>query len=203
MGIAYKILVGKPEGERPFGRLSRIWKVNIRIYLTETGWEIVDWMHLAQDRYQWWALVNTVMNLRVPWKARNFLTSAVTMGFSRRTRSMDGSLYSDRIRGFSTLLLKGLGGRRVKMIIHLHCWRYLECCVWSTASTLISLHGHTDKFTFIQLHSCNGTLLKWPDLGTLYIKIALFVSYLFIDVVSVKWLVRRIFNGAVSATEII
>jgi hypothetical protein len=43
--------------------------------LKETGWEGVDWMHVAQDRDQWRAIANTIMNLRVPLKARNFLTS--------------------------------------------------------------------------------------------------------------------------------
>jgi hypothetical protein len=60
---AYRILVGKPEGRRPLGRPRRRWVDNIKIDLRETG---VDWVHLAQDRDQWRALVNTVMNLRVP-----------------------------------------------------------------------------------------------------------------------------------------
>jgi hypothetical protein len=51
----------------------------------EIGWEGVDWIHLAQDRDQWQVTVNTVMKLRVPLKARNFLTSWVTISFSRRT----------------------------------------------------------------------------------------------------------------------
>jgi hypothetical protein len=46
----------------------------------------VDWMHLAQDRYQWWAPVKTEMNLRVAWKVSNFLTNWVTISFSRRTQ---------------------------------------------------------------------------------------------------------------------
>jgi hypothetical protein len=49
------------------------------------GWDGVEWMHLAQNRDQWRALVNTEMNLRVPWKAGNFLTRIATVSFSRRT----------------------------------------------------------------------------------------------------------------------
>jgi hypothetical protein len=63
----YKILVGKPEGERPIGRPTRRLEDNIkkRIF-REISWEGVDWMHLAQDRVQWRVPVNRViMNLRV------------------------------------------------------------------------------------------------------------------------------------------
>jgi hypothetical protein len=65
MRNANKILVGKPEGRRPLGRLRRRWEDNIRIDLWEIGWEGVDRMHLVQDRDQWRAAVNTVMKLRV------------------------------------------------------------------------------------------------------------------------------------------
>jgi hypothetical protein len=60
------ISVGKPEGKRPPGRPRRRWKINFRMDLTETGLEGADWMHLAEDRGQWWATVIRVMNLRVP-----------------------------------------------------------------------------------------------------------------------------------------
>jgi hypothetical protein len=65
---AYRILVGKPEGKRPFGRPRRRWVDNIKIDLKRDriGCDGVDWIDLAQDRDQWRALVNTVMNLRVP-----------------------------------------------------------------------------------------------------------------------------------------
>jgi hypothetical protein len=63
---AYRILVGKPEGKRPLGRPRRRWVDNIKIDLRETGWDGVGWINLAQDWDQWRALVNTVMNLRVP-----------------------------------------------------------------------------------------------------------------------------------------
>jgi hypothetical protein len=57
--------VGKPEGKRPLGRPRRRWAHNIKIDLREIGWNGMDWFDLAQDRDQWSALVNTVMNLRV------------------------------------------------------------------------------------------------------------------------------------------
>jgi hypothetical protein len=52
--------------KRSLGRFRRSWEDNIRIDLKEIDWEGVDWMHPAQDRYQWRAVVNAVMNLRVP-----------------------------------------------------------------------------------------------------------------------------------------
>jgi len=60
-----RVLVGKPEGKRPLGRPRHRWEDNIKMYLCEVG-RGGDWMQLAQDRDRWWALVNTVMNLRVP-----------------------------------------------------------------------------------------------------------------------------------------
>jgi hypothetical protein len=63
---AYRILVGKPGGKGPLGRPRRRWVDSINMDLREIGWDGVDWIHLAQDRDQSRALVNTVMNLRVP-----------------------------------------------------------------------------------------------------------------------------------------
>jgi hypothetical protein len=62
----YRLLVGKPEGKRPLGRPRRRCIDNIKMDLLEIGLSIVDWIGLTQDRYSWRALVNTVMNLRVP-----------------------------------------------------------------------------------------------------------------------------------------
>jgi hypothetical protein len=61
-----RLLVRKPEGKRPLGIPRRRWKDNIKMDLLEMGVNFVDWIGLAQDRYRWRALVNAVMNLRVP-----------------------------------------------------------------------------------------------------------------------------------------
>jgi hypothetical protein len=63
---AYRALVGKPEGRRPLGRPRRRWEDNIKMDLREDGWEGMDWINLGQDRDRWRALVNAVMNFRVP-----------------------------------------------------------------------------------------------------------------------------------------
>ena len=62
----YKFLVGKPEGKRPLERSRRGWEDNIKMDLEEVGCGGMDWIELAQDRDCWRALVNVVMNLRVP-----------------------------------------------------------------------------------------------------------------------------------------
>jgi hypothetical protein len=63
---AYRLLVGKPEGKRPLGRPRRRWVDNIRMDVGEVGWDDVDWIGLAKDRNRWRAVVNSVLNLRVP-----------------------------------------------------------------------------------------------------------------------------------------
>jgi hypothetical protein len=62
----YRILVGRTEGRRPLARPKRRWEDNNKMYLQEVGWGNMDWIDMAQDRDRWWALVNAVMNLRVP-----------------------------------------------------------------------------------------------------------------------------------------
>ena len=62
----YRVLVGKPGGTRPLGRHRCRWEDNIKMDLQEVGCGGVDWIELAQDRDRWRALVNVVMNLRVP-----------------------------------------------------------------------------------------------------------------------------------------
>jgi hypothetical protein len=63
---AYRVLVGRPEDKRPLERPRRRWEDNIKMDLGEIGIDGANWIQLAQDRVQWLALVNTVMNLRVP-----------------------------------------------------------------------------------------------------------------------------------------
>jgi len=62
----HRVLVGKPEGKRPFGRPRRRWGDNIKMDLREVGVGRRDWMGLAQDRDRWGALVGTVRDFRVP-----------------------------------------------------------------------------------------------------------------------------------------
>jgi hypothetical protein len=87
---AYSISVGKPEGKRPLGRPRRRQVDTIKMDLRVIGWGGMDWIYLAQDRDQWRALENTVMNLQVPKNVGKFLSSYATGGFSRR-----GQLYID------------------------------------------------------------------------------------------------------------
>ena len=67
--------MGKAEGKGPLGRPRRRWKDSIKMDLQEVGCEGMDWIDLTQDGDRWRALVNAVMNLRVPLNAGNFFTS--------------------------------------------------------------------------------------------------------------------------------
>jgi hypothetical protein len=66
----YKVLVGKPEENRPLRRPRRKWEDWIKLDLGEIGWDVVDWIQLAQNRDRWLAVVSVVMNLQVltPWR---------------------------------------------------------------------------------------------------------------------------------------
>jgi len=71
----YRVLVGKHEGNRPLGRTRHRWEENITMNLQEVEYKGMDWIDLAEDRDRWQALINAVMNLRVPTNVGNFLTS--------------------------------------------------------------------------------------------------------------------------------
>jgi hypothetical protein len=62
----YRVLVGRPEGKRPLGKSRRWWEDNIKMDLREIGTNGVNYIQLPQDRVQWRAFVNMVMNLQVP-----------------------------------------------------------------------------------------------------------------------------------------
>jgi hypothetical protein len=63
---AYRLFVGKPDGKRPLGRPRYKWEDNIKMHLVVVGFGGVDWSGVVQDRDGWIALVNAVINLRVP-----------------------------------------------------------------------------------------------------------------------------------------
>jgi predicted small integral membrane protein len=71
----YRVLMGKSEGKTPLKRFKHRWEDNIKMDLRQIGWCVVDWINLAQDRNQWWALVNTVINLRDSLHFGNFFSS--------------------------------------------------------------------------------------------------------------------------------
>jgi len=77
--------VGKPEGKRPLGRPRRRWEDNIKMDLQEVGGGCEYWMELVENRDRWWALVSTVMNLRVPKMRGISWLAAGPVSFSRRT----------------------------------------------------------------------------------------------------------------------
>jgi hypothetical protein len=70
---SYRVLVGKSEGKRLLGDPGCRWEYDSEMEIKEIRWEDVDWIHLAQDRVQWWGLVNVVVNLHVPCNVEGFL----------------------------------------------------------------------------------------------------------------------------------
>ena len=80
-----QVLVGKPDGKRPQGRPRCRWEANIKMDLQEMGRGVMDRIDLAQDRVRWWALVNMVINLCVPYNAGNFVTDWGPVSFSGRS----------------------------------------------------------------------------------------------------------------------
>jgi hypothetical protein len=89
--IAYRLLVGKPEGKRPLERPRRRWVDNIRMDLGEVGWSDVDWTGLAQNRNRRRALVNSVLNLRVPKNAGKLSSGLTSSGLCAAERDRHSS----------------------------------------------------------------------------------------------------------------
>jgi hypothetical protein len=83
---AYRILVGKPEEKRPLGRPRHRWVDSIKMNLRDVIWDAVDGINMAQNRNQWRALVNTILNLWVILNAGEFLSGCTIGGSSRRAQ---------------------------------------------------------------------------------------------------------------------
>jgi hypothetical protein len=81
-GGVHRVLVGRPESKRPLGRPRHRWDDNIKMDLRKIWISGVNWIQLAQDRVQWQAFVNTVMNLQVHKESGMYLTSWMTISFS-------------------------------------------------------------------------------------------------------------------------
>jgi hypothetical protein len=104
---AYSVWVGMPEGKRPLGRARRRWVDNIKMDFRETQWDGIDWIDLAQNRNRWRALVNTVMNLRVPYNGGKFPSGCTIYSFSRRAQLHECvSEYFKEFRGYIYKVLK-------------------------------------------------------------------------------------------------
>jgi hypothetical protein len=90
----YKVLVGKPEGKRPLGRPGSRWECGVKVHRREMGWEGVGWVHLAQDRDRWRAVMNAVMNLWVLVPRRQFYNVKVTFeGLFAAACGLHGVIY--------------------------------------------------------------------------------------------------------------
>ena len=88
---AYRVLVEQPKGKTPLGRPSCRWEKNIKMVLQEIGWGVdVDWIVLAQVRDELWTLVNSVVNLGVPYNSGNSWTTALLLLFHEELFSIDG-----------------------------------------------------------------------------------------------------------------
>jgi hypothetical protein len=91
---AYRALVGKPEIKRLVGRPRRELEDNIKMGIRKIWWDSMDWVHLAQDRDQWRALVNSIMNFQVTQNVVKFLNGRATVGFSKtQLHGVYGAIY--------------------------------------------------------------------------------------------------------------
>ena len=115
----HRVLVGKPEGKRSLGRPRRRWEDNIKMDIREMRGG-GDWMQLAQDRDRWRALVNTMMNFRVPESAGNFLTSCRTSQLIKKALLHGVSKFRS---GYSVLLSCSV----YCLCVNLYCTTAIGC----------------------------------------------------------------------------
>ncbi|KAJ4427890.1 hypothetical protein ANN_23898 [Periplaneta americana] len=112
---AYRVLVGRPEGKRPLGKLRSRWEDNIKMDLREVGYDDREWINLAQDRDQWRAYVRAAMNLRVPSKPNLIIHLDYTTFNTISLRNMN--YMRMRLRVFENKILRKIFGAKRDEVI--------------------------------------------------------------------------------------
>jgi hypothetical protein len=100
---AYRLLAGKPKGRRPLGRPRSRWVDNIMMDLGGVRWDGVDWIGLTEDRNKWRALVNSVMNFRVPQNAGKLSSGLTSSAELHRVSELHGVIIREEFRRRSRL----------------------------------------------------------------------------------------------------
>jgi hypothetical protein len=115
---------GEAERDRPLGRPRYRWENNIKIDLWEIGLGGMDWTHLAQDSYKWQTLVNTAMNLRIPYNVRKAERAELLVASQKGPGSME------TINCFSTSWNVGCLSKALKaVVIECHVFREISMCI--------------------------------------------------------------------------
>ena len=146
----YRVLVGKPEGKRRLGRPRSRWEDYIKMDLQEVGCGDTDWIRLAQDRDRWRALVNAVMNLRVPRNAGNFLTSCKPVSFWRTL--VRGIMPGTRQEPWQWTVCKRINTKIHKTLHSVHKLnRFREIMNPSAGSNSWKEHPNTNTSAYMQM----------------------------------------------------
>jgi hypothetical protein len=139
----YKVVVGNPEGKRPLGRSGCRWEDHIKINTRYLGWSDMDWIHRAQDRDKEWALVNTEMNLQVPYNIGKFFSSWAPRDFSRTQH-----------------LVVNYSANKINTLYH-HWHPHLEHAQYQTDDFLVSRISRTNFSLLTLEHRSFEMVVAW------------------------------------------